>query len=90
MTGPVFIPERPSRAALGDRWQLERMINRAVDHVDAKGATCCGCRQAIDVQHTFAVILGWPAPLFACDKPSCVAGMQRLAEQIDAPMFTVG
>ena len=90
MTWREFVPERPPAATLQSRAGVHAAMEKALGHLAANGGSCFACRTRIDTDRGFAFILGWPAPLFACDDPACAAALQRLAEQISAPMLALG
>jgi hypothetical protein len=82
-----FIPERPSLAELESRQGVEAIMGKAERYLAERGAECYNCGQGIDSQDTFSFILGQPAPRFACSKPACMERLQRLSENVSAPMI---
>ena len=85
-----FVPERPPASVLRSRAGVEAAMARAVDHLQTHGGRCFHCGTPIDTGRGFSVILGWPAPLFACADRACADALQRLADQISAPMLGLG
>jgi hypothetical protein len=85
-----FIPERPSLADLQSREGLRAIMGKAQRYLAESGADCYNCGQRISSQDVFAFILGQPAPRLACSKPACMERLERLSDDVSAPMFQVG